>query len=373
MQVNRRKSSVRRENASYWMSYSDVMAALLLMLSLLLFFYVNQYMTAQQNREKEVAAKEAQLRTQEELLERTESLLAQKAEELALANSTLTNQRVELDDRNLKLEDSLARLAQQQLDLDEQKALLALALQEADRTREQLDTKQSELDQTALRLSQQDKELLLQQLDVENLKQLLANKTQQIGQQQVLIDQMVGVRAAIIEQLRDSLASANINVNVDQNTGAITLSSAVFFDYGSSTIKPSGKTLLNTFIPVYVRTLLAGDDSQYVSELIVEGHTDTTGSYEYNLNLSQQRAYNVVNYILSDQMTALTPQEKLTLRDKVTANGRSFSESILSPDGTENAEASRRVEFKFRLKDDEMINSMSAILNGMSENAQDLE
>ncbi|MDR2657875.1 MAG: OmpA family protein [Oscillospiraceae bacterium] len=368
MQVKRRKSVVRRENASYWMSYSDVMAALLLMLSLLLFFYVNQYMTAQQNREQEVAAKEAQLRTQEDLLAQTESLLAQKAEELALANATLTNQQFELDDKNLKLEESLAKLAQQQLDIEEQKALVALAIQEADKTRAQLEGKQAELDQTAARLTQQDIELALQQLDVDRLKQLLETQTQQIGQQQMLIDQMIGVRAAIISQLGDALARAGANVNVDQNTGAITLSNSIIFDYNSSDISADGKALLNKVIPAYVRTLLDGDNSQYVSELIIEGHTDKKGSYEFNLNLSQQRAYNVVSYCLSNQMTGLTAQEKQALREKLTANGRSFSEPILNADGSENADASRRVEFKFRLKDDEMIDSMSAILSGMSEN-----
>ncbi|MDR1263738.1 MAG: OmpA family protein [Oscillospiraceae bacterium] len=368
MQVKRRRSVVRRENAGYWMSYSDVMAALLLMLSLLLFFYVNQYMTAQQNREQEVAAKEAQLRTQEDLLAQTESLLAQKAEELALANATLTNQRFELDDKNLKLEESLAKLAQQQLDIEEQKALVALAIQEADKTRAQLDGKQAELDQTAARLTQQDIELALQQLDVDRLRQLLETQTQQIGQQQMLIDQMIGVRAEIISQLGDALARAGANVNVDQNTGAITLSNSIIFDYNSSDISADGKALLNKVIPAYVRTLLDGDNSQYVSELIIEGHTDKKGSYEFNMNLSQQRAYNVVSYCLSNQMTGLTAQEKQALREKLTANGRSFSEPIFNADGSENADASRRVEFKFRLKDDEMIDSMSAILSGMSEN-----
>ncbi|GHU69785.1 membrane protein [Clostridia bacterium] len=369
MQVKRRKSVVRRENASYWMSYSDVMAALLLMLSLLLFFYVNQYMTAQQNREQEVAAKETELRAQEDLLAQTESLLAQKAEELALANATLTNQRVELDDKNLKLEDSLALLAQQQLDIEEQKALVALAIQEADKTRAQLADKQVELDETASRLTKQDIALALQQLDVDRLRELLETQTTQIGQQQQLIDQMIGVRAAIIEQLGVALARAGANVNVDQNTGAITLSNSIIFDYNSSNLSAGGKALLDKVIPAYVRTLLDGENSQYVSELIIEGHTDSAGSYTYNLNLSQQRAYNVVNYCLSDQMSGLTQLEKLALREKLTANGRSFSDSVVNVDGTENADASRRVEFKFRLKDDEMINGMSAILGGMSESA----
>ncbi|MDR1568931.1 MAG: OmpA family protein [Oscillospiraceae bacterium] len=362
----KRRTRVRRENASYWMSYSDVMAALLLMLVLLLFFYVNKYLSLQTKREMELASKESQLRQQEELLTQTEALLAQKADELANANSQLNSQQLELDDKNLKLEESLSLLAQQQLDYETQKALLALAIQEADATRQELETKEVQLAETAQRLTDQDKELILQRLDVDRLRQMLESQTQELGRQQAMIDEMVGVRAAIIAKLRDSLAAANINVKVDEKTGAITLDSAVFFDYGSATIKSSGKTLLNAFIPVYVRTLLSGDNSEYVSELIVEGHTDSKGSYDYNLNLSQQRAYNVVSYCLSDQFYGLSSEEKNVLRERVTANGRAFSEPIYNADGSENSDASRRVEFKFRLKDDEMINSMSAILNAVS-------
>ena len=46
----------------------------------------------------------------------------------------------------------------------------------------------------------------------------------------------------------------------------------------------------------------------------------------------------------------------------MTANGRSWSDPVYNADGTVNADASRRVEFKFRLKDQEMIEEMSRIL-----------
>ena len=51
----------------------------------------------------------------------------------------------------------------------------------------------------------------------------------------------------------------------------------------------------------------------------------------------------------------------------MTANGRSYSNLIYDEDGKENQEASRRVEFKFRLKDEEMVEEMIKILNGAEE------
>lgn len=364
MQVKRRRAHVRTENASYWMSYSDIMAALLLMLVLLLFFYVNQYISLQAQREEELSLKESEMRAQQELLDQAEQLLAENMDKLVAAQGLVNTQEAELQDKNRKLEDSLALLADQRLELEEQQLLLAYALADAERFREQLEQQELELDVRANQLTDKDKEMLLQQIEVETLKNLLSNQTEELGRQQTMIDEMIGVRANIISQLHASLSAANLNVAVDRATGAITLDSAIFFDYGKADIKDSGKALLNQFIPVYVRTLLLGDNSQYVSELIVEGHTDSTGSYEYNLNLSQQRAYGVVLYCLSDAFTGLTREEKNLLRERVTANGRAYSAPVLNENGTENAEASRRVEFKFRLKDAEMIDSMSAILSG---------
>ena len=46
----------------------------------------------------------------------------------------------------------------------------------------------------------------------------------------------------------------------------------------------------------------------------------------------------------------------------LTAKGRSYSDPVYNSDGSVNMDASRRVEFKFRLKDSEMIDEMRAIL-----------
>ncbi|MEG0766849.1 MAG: OmpA family protein [Clostridia bacterium] len=363
MLLKRRQANVRHENASYWMSYSDIMAALLLMLILLLFFLVNQYLSLQSTREAELAQKEIQLNEKETLLAETTHQLARKAAELAAAQGQLTNQRVELDDKNIQLEQSLAALALQQSQFDEQSRLLNLTQEEVDEARKKLATQQSQLDDRSNKLSALDAQLLLQQMEVDQLKRLFTSQTEELQQQQAMIDELVGVRARIIASLRDSLTAANLNVNVDRQTGAITLDSAVFFDFGKDTLKQTGRDLLDQFIPVYVRTLMQAENRDYVGELIIEGHTDSTGSYVDNLDLSQRRALAVVKYCLSDSFMGLTHEEKQTLRTIITANGRSWSSPVYTESGSEDAEASRRVEFKFRLKDAEMIDDMNRILS----------
>ena len=138
----------------------------------------------------------------------------------------------------------------------------------------------------------------------------------------------------------------------------------MLFDVNRNELKDSGKALLGEFIPVYVRTLMSEENEGYVGEIIIEGHTDTSGSYLHNLALSQERALAVASYCLGSEMLGLTDAEKLVLQNILTANGRSESDPVYAADGTVDMEASRRVVFKFRMKDAEMIDQMSQILEG---------
>jgi len=92
--------------------------------------------------------------------------------------------------------------------------------------------------------------------------------------------------------LRNAMAStisqnnATIQRNNEQMLTA-TFKSDVFFDVNSSTIKPGGYAELDR-----VANVLA----QYPQTMIrVEGHTDQTGSEQYNLQLSERRANAVKN------------------------------------------------------------------------------
>ena len=184
--------------------------------------------------------------------------------------------------------------------------------------------------------------------------------------QQQRLDDLVGVRTQIVRDLTSALGEANLKASVDSNTGDIMLESAVFFDLAKSDIKESGRTLLDEFIPVYLGVLLRPEYVDYLGEIIIEGHTDTQGTYLVNLELSQERALSVATYCL--QMPSLSESQLETLRNILTAKGRSYSDPILNEDGTINMDASRRVEFKFRMKDSEMIDEIRSILSDGGEN-----
>ena len=77
------------------------------------------------------------------------------------------------------------------------------------------------------------------------------------------------------------------------------------FDFGKNELKEEGKALLNAFIPVYIRTLMSEENEGYVGEIIIEGHTDTDGTYERNLELSQANIKGKTLQISSEQCKLL--------------------------------------------------------------------
>jgi chemotaxis protein MotB len=318
-----------------------MMAGLTLVFALVMVFSVYQFSALQESKRLELTEKENQLIALQAVQQEQQNKLDEQTEALAAAQRLQASQRNTLDVQDEALLASRQALEQKQAELDVQDQALRAA-------QAQLAAAQISLQAQRQQLESQGAQLSTQQALME--------------QQQQRIDALVGVRTRIIEDLRDQLRAANRGVTVDVQTGAITLKGAVLFDVDRSDLREGGKSLLDGFFPVYVHTLLDGSNSDYVAEIIIEGHTDTTGSFLYNLDLSQKRAYAVAAYCLQDGFSGLSHELRNRLRVIVTANGRSWSSPVRYADGSVNEEASRRVEFKFRLKEAEMINEMSAIM-----------
>lgn len=198
----------------------------------------------------------------------------------------------------------------------------------------------------------------------EEQQEQLANQQAQLETQQKQIDELIGVKTDIIKALNETFKDSNLRIDIDEQTGAISLDSSILFGFDSADLSSAGTAFLKDFLPLYISVLLSDEFRPYISEIIIEGHTDTDGRYMYNLNLSQKRAYSVAAYCL-DERTSFLPTEQLNdLRGIMTANGKSFSNPIYKADGSVDAEKSRRVEIKFRLQDEEMITQLQQLLEG---------
>lgn len=200
-----------------------------------------------------------------------------------------------------------------------------------------------------------EQELTKQQEIIKEQEKLLKN-------QQDELDRIIGIRAELVEALRNEFDGSHLNVVIDEQSGAITFDASILFDVGESELKQEGEEFLKGFVPRYYQVLMSDKFRDYVSEIIIEGHTDTNGTYIYNLELSQQRAFSVAKFCLSPENGVLDSKDTELFRQVVTANGRSFSNPIYKADHSVDMEASRRVEFKFRLKDEEMVDQLMELL-----------
>ncbi len=198
------------------------------------------------------------------------------------------------------------------------------------------------------------------QAEMEKQQQEQETLMQQIEEQQIQIEKLIGLKEEIIVNLSEEFDKTDLVVAVDPMTGSITFDSSILFSVDSYELTDQGKEFLDSFIPIYFDTLIGSEYVDYISEIIIEGHTDTQGDYMYNLELSQKRALSVCKYCL-DRIAENEQYDQTYFRSIITANGRSWSNPIYGADGEIDMDASRRVEFKFSLKDDEMISTMKDI------------
>ena len=260
-----------------WRSYSDVMAGVLLLfiliMSLTLFQAQKSYDESIQERDEKLALQAeytADLLAKQNTIEEQEGTIKTKDEKLTALAQTLAEQEA-------KLKEQQALLNQQQTDLDE--------------------------------------------------------KTTQLSEQQTKIDNIIGVKAEVVEALQKEFQKNNINVNLDSKTGALTLDASVLFDVDESELTDAGKEALRNVLPIYCKVLMEDTYKNYLAEIIIDGYTDTDGDYAYNLELSQQRSLAVAQYLLDIQGEFLTEDQSLDLQDYLTVNGHSMANPILDADG----------------------------------------
>ena len=302
---NKRRNREAFAEHSYWQSYSDMLAALLLIFILMIAITLAIY------RQKTNDLEQTRLE-----LDTAQSQLDQTIEALELSKA-------ELEKSNGELASSLAQL-------------------------------QEAYDQSALT----QEELNNAYLEIENARQELTTTKQEL-------QDIVGIRTDIIGALQS--AFSNSSMKVDAQTGSITFSSDVLFRYNSASLTADSKETLKNIIPMYLDVLLQDQFREHIAEIIIEGHTDTDGSYQSNMELSYARANAVADFCLNKR-NGLSEAKIEQLQKILTVNGKSWSSPVyqkdVSGDDTNEVDmpASRRVEIKFRLKEDEMIEKIAGVL-----------
>ncbi len=132
------------------------------------------------------------------------------------------------------------------------------------------------------------------------------------------------------------------------------------FDKGKSQLKEDFKVILDRFLPALMKIIMRYEGD--VSELRIEGHTSSeyfsaskNRSYIFNTKLSQDRAFNVLDYafkVIDDE------DKKAWFTKHLTANGLSSSKLHFNESGLEDRARSRRVDFRIQTTaSDNLINA----------------
>ena len=157
------------------------------------------------------------------------------------------------------------------------------------------------------------------------------------------------------------------NLKLDKDLSIKFINPQVLFIEGSYEVTPYFKSILVEFLPKYFSVVTKKQYDTSIAEIRVEGHTDTTrktkDSYIGNMELSQNRARNVLAFIREQDCFRNLPSEKKELLQfLLTANGLSYGRTVdknydltiyskqpIDPD------KSRRVEFRIVTKTDQII------------------
>ena len=329
-----------------WISYSDMMAALLLVFVLILSVSLYQYFTVLESTKTELDAQREQLAQQQIIL------LGQQ-EQLDTQTMQLAAQQVTMDNQSALIVIMQGEIEGKQAALDAQAAELELSQQELANAIVLMQAQQAELNSNRIALSAAQKAL-------EDQKAAFALQTSQLGS-------MVGVKAEIISEVSSSLSRRGVTATVDPNTGDIMISSnQLTFQTNSAELTPESKAFLDRFVPVYLEVLMRPEYADYLGTIIIEGHTDMSGSYERNMELSQERALEVLLYIRNNVYYG-DSRTQARLDTLLVAMGKGYSDPVYYTNNGQqyiDQDASRRVEFKFSLRDAEMIEEINRLLNG---------
>lgn len=294
MKNNKRFSHWESGEVSYWQSYSDMMAALLIIFILIIAI--------------------------------TMAIYKQKSNDL--------------DSATLKLNQTREALINSQNSLEQSKADLKDANANQAMTEEELRAAYGEL---------------------EEARSIIDEANEKLRATESQLKDIVGIRTDIIGELQEKFNNSSMQVN--PQTGSICFSSDVLFEKNSSVLPDEAKDILKEAVPTYLGVLMQEEFKNYIAEIIIEGHTDTEGTYDFNMNLSYNRAKAVANFCL-DKENGLSESKIEDMRKILTVNGRSFMDPIYVEGSEEiDMDASRRVEIKFRLKENEMIEKIEEVLS----------
>ena len=294
MRIRSRSYGRSSQTQDFWPSFTDVMSTVaMLLFFLMLLAYIQNILTGRR-------------------LEYFQAELETARFQLARMNTDLEVSQRELDASRLELNSSLLELDETRLNLD----VIELRLEETRwnlmQTEEEISLKEIDLkfleDEIARArsdIAEGQRQLTLSQQEIESQQEIIAMSNEELGNLRSRLSEIAVFRIAILELVSKSIEdeigkytdTGEERVSIGQNANII-INETLLFDYDSAAVKNDARQLLDQLANAFERMLDVPDIRLYIDYISIEGHTDSSGSANYNRSLSANRAVSVVNYMM---------------------------------------------------------------------------
>ena len=147
------------------------------------------------------------------------------------------------------------------------------------------------------------------------------------------------------ERLELHARNVNKTIVVDCHDNRISFGEAGRFDHNRFFLNAEGQKALQDVVPLVLDAADSDEGKKWFKQIVIEGFTDTDGSYLYNLHLSLQRSEWVMCSLLDSRSSlqkSISSEQQIQIRKLFLAGGVSFNNA------KESKEASRRVELRMQ-------------------------
>lgn len=332
------KKNKNEDVTNFWISYADLMAGLLFVFILLIGAIVTKSIILKHHllsSENNLKKKKTVLQLKNDEIQELKAMLFQKNTQLSSFSKKIVILQSVINDTN-------ASLLEKEKSLKDYQGKVLVLSNELDAKKNAIDLKDEEI-----------LKLLNEMGEKETRYDRLVAQMQKTKKK---IKNLTGIRIKVIGELKRILGK---KIKIDPKNGSLRFSSNILFDKGKAVLKDASKQQLKKVFIEYVGALMGNKDiKDHIDKIIIEGHTDSDGGFLYNLELSQKRAYEVMNYLLSLKFV-----KQHHIKSLMIASGRSYLDPIYGKDGKEDKDASRRIEIKFSLKNQNAMKEIERILD----------
>ncbi|MEA2048842.1 MAG: OmpA family protein [Campylobacterota bacterium] len=196
--------------------------------------------------------------------------------------------------------------------------------------------------------------------NVKNIESLIVHldeqeiKVERLKQQKIAIGNIIKLKEKIRKKLLTAFAS-NTVFNLKEQS--IDFAEGDLFGVGNSKINEKSKIVVKNNFELYITQLLEDKEiRRYIKTIVIEGHTDSSGSPMLNTILSKERAELLKKYLLTLEIV-----KKFKCESLFVSKGYANTQAIFK-NGKEDKKASRRVTIKFIVDENRMLQEIGKIV-----------